>query len=458
MNVQTANHFKTFTTILIGQMASSFGSGLTQFALVLTAMKLTGSMTQFSLTFLCMYLPALLFSPWAGTLVDRKDRKQILYWSNGVAFSVTLVLILILLFVELQLWHIYMVILIKAIASTFQLTVTQTLVTVLVPKEHHGRANGMQQMAEALPRILAPLLGAMLLSLIGLKGIIWFELFSYLIAFTTLIIAKIPKNANLPSSRPSVIKEAWEGWKYIVERKSLIALLIYLALNNFLLGIVEVLVLPMVKGLVGEVDYEMQAGILMFCGGIGMMIGSLAMVFWGGPKRKIHGVLGCILLGGLILIPGGIVRSIELFYIGTLIYFITIPISMGSNQTIWQSKVPLHLQGRVFSLRRMCMLSAIPLATLVAGPLADFIGPLLLDGGALASSVGLITGVGEGRGVAFLFMMMGVFSVLLALLGYLTPQIRKIETLLPDMVGDKRSVQADSVSGQAKGNPSASGA
>lgn len=452
MSAQASN-FKTFTTIVTGQMASAFGSGLTQFALVLTALELTGSMTQYSLTFLCMYLPVLLFSPWAGTLVDRKDRKQILFWSNGVAFLVTLVLIFILLLAQIQVWHIYMVILIKAIASTFQLTVTQTLVTVLVPKEHHGRANGMQQMAEALPRILAPLLGAFLLGWIGLKGIIFIELVGYVIAFITLWIVSIPKNEQVTSSQPSVLKEAWDGWKYIVERKSLVALLIYLALNNFLLGIVEVLVFPLVRGLVGEVGYQLQAGILMFCGGIGMMIGSILMIIWGGPKKKIHGVLGFIFLGGFILIPGGIVRAIELFYIGTIIYFITIPISLGSNQTIWQSKVPLHLQGRVFALRRMCMLSAIPLATLVAGPLADLMNPLLVEGGALASSVGLITGVGADRGTAFLFMLMGIFSVLLALLGYLTPQIRKIETLLPDMVGEK---QTNSLSGQASEDPSAS--
>jgi len=451
----TAHRFRIFTTILSGQMASSFGSGLTQFALVLTALELTGSMTQYSLTFLCMYLPAFLFSPWAGTLVDRKDRKQILYWSNGVAFLVTLGLILVLLFSKLELWHIYAVILVKAIANTFQLTLTQTLVTVLVPKEYHGRANGMQQMAEALPRIFAPLLGATMLGWIGLTGIIWVELISYLVAFATLMWVRLPKEENADSKRPHVIQEALEGWKYIAERNSLVALLVYLTLNNFLLGIVEVLVNPLVKGIVGEQGYQDEAGLMMFCGGLGMLVGSLLMVFWGGPKTKIHGVLGFILLGGLLLIPGGIIHSIHLFYVGAFFYFVTIPISIGSNQTIWQSKVPLHLQGRVFALRRMTLLSSIPLATIVAGPLADLFTPLLLPGGAWEDSVGAFIGVGPGRGAAFLFMMMGVLSVLLALIGYMSPRIRNIETLLPDVVGEmpESKPNAPSASGQGNGQP-----
>ncbi|MFC7440512.1 MFS transporter [Laceyella putida] len=433
MHQTPPNGFKTFFTVLSGQMASSFGSGLTQFALVLSALEMTGSMTQYSLTFLCMYLPAFLFSPWAGTIVDRKDRKQILYWSNGVAFMATLGLILNLQWDTLSLWQIYLVILVKAIASTFQLTLTQTLVTVLVPQEHHGRANGLTQMADALPRIFAPLVGASLLAWIHIKGIILIELATYLLAFWTLSRVRLPQEDKGEESHPSVLKEAWEGWRYIAGRQGLVALLIYSTFNNFLIGIIEVLVNPLVRDIMNYKDYQEQIGLVLMFGGLGMLAGSILMVAWGGPKRKINGVLAFTMLGGVLLIPGGLIHSIKWFYIGAFLYFVTIPISLGANQTIWQGKVPLPLQGRVFSLRRMTMLSSVPIAALVAGPLADAFTPLLVKGGAWASTVGLITGVGPGRGTAFVFMLMGILSVLFALMGYGIKPIRRVESELPDV-------------------------
>ncbi|MFO8150791.1 MAG: hypothetical protein R6T93_10875, partial [Trueperaceae bacterium] len=72
----------------------------------------------------------------------------------------------------------------------------------------------------------------------------------------------------------------------------------------------------------------------------------------------------------------------------------------GCSQAIWQNKTAPDVQGRVFAVRRMIAWSSMPLAYLVAGPLADHVfGPLLDEGGALVGSVGRIIGTGEGRGI-----------------------------------------------------------
>jgi DHA3 family macrolide efflux protein-like MFS transporter len=81
---------------------------------------------------------------------------------------------------------------------------------------------------------------------------------------------------------------------------------------------------------------------------------------------------------------------------------------------------------------------AIPIAYLSAGPLADGVfEPLLAVGGGLAGSVGAAIGTGPGRGIGFMFVLMGLGTVILAAVAYAKPSIRNIEEELPDMIPDQ---------------------
>ncbi len=105
---------------------------------------------------------------------------------------------------------------------------------------------------------------------------------------------------------------------------------------------------------------------------VGGVVGGLAMSAWGGPKRKVNGVLLGMtvesLLGPTIM---GLARSLVGWAVGGFFVQAVIPIINGSNQAIWQAKVPPSMQGRVFATRRMIAQVAFPFAVLVAGPLAD---------------------------------------------------------------------------------------
>lgn len=78
---------------------------------------------------------------------------------------------------------------------------------------------------------------------------------------------------------------------------------------------------------------------------------------------------------------------------------------------------------------------ALPLAAVLAGPLADyFFEPLLAVDGPLADSIGSIIGVGPGRGVAFLFIIVGCFNAAASMVGFLYTPLRCVDTALPDMI------------------------
>jgi hypothetical protein len=119
--------------------------------------------------------------------------------------------------------------------------------------------------------------------------------------------------------------------------------------------------------------------------------------------------------------------------VGAIVGFSAIPIANGSSQAIWQAKVEPDVQGRVFAVRRVIAQIAGPIAMLMAGPLADGVfEPLLQPGGALAGSVGAVVGVGAGRGIAFLFIILGGMSIVFTIIAYLYPRLRNLEDEIPD--------------------------
>jgi MFS transporter, DHA3 family, macrolide efflux protein len=110
-----------------------------------------------------------------------------------------------------------------------------------------------------------------------------------------------------------------------------------------------------------------------------------------------------------------------------------VPIINGCDQAIWQHKVTPAVQGRVFAVRRMLEWASLPLAYLVAGPLADQVfEPLLAIGGPLAGSIGRFIGVGQGHNIALLFVVMGMLTILVTTGGYLYLPLRLLEAQLPD--------------------------
>jgi DHA3 family macrolide efflux protein-like MFS transporter len=168
-----------------------------------------------------------------------------------------------------------------------------------------------------------------------------------------------------------------------------------------------------------------------------MVIGSVVMSAWGGPKRRVRGMLGFMAIGGASLAVAGLRPVLWLATAGALGLMAVVPIVNGTSQALWQSKVPLDLQGRVFSTRRMIAQIATPIAFVSAGPLADRVfEPLLTDGGVLVDTVGRIIGTGPGRGSGLLVTLTGLAVVALAGTGWLIPRIRNIEDDIPDAIGD----------------------
>jgi MFS transporter, DHA3 family, macrolide efflux protein len=278
-------------------------------------------------------------------------------------------------------------------------------------------------------RCLPPRSPEGLLLAVGLGAVLAVDFLTFTVAAATLLVVRFPDVREAGSSRRSIWQEFVEGFDYLRERRGLLGFLLIAAGLNFVLTFANVLWIPVFLGFMNEGGL----GVTMSLIGGALVVGSIVMGAWGGPKAKVRGMLGLMAVGGVGLIIAGLKPDPIVAVGGSMLLMAVVPIVNGTSQTLWQTKIAPGIQGRVFSTRRMVAQIATPIAFIAAGPVADGVfEPLLMPDGALADSVGRIWETGVGRGSALLISCVGVAVILLAGLAWLTPAIRNIERDIPD--------------------------
>ncbi|MEM8857044.1 MAG: MFS transporter [Chloroflexota bacterium] len=434
---QDYNTFRTgftgFTIVWIGQLVSMLSTGVTRFAITIWVYQQTESATALALVAFFAFAPLVIMSPIAGVLVDRWNRKLVLALSDLGAGLATIFLLFMFSTGNLQLWHVYVA---GAIASTFeafQFPAFSAATTLMLNKEQFGRASGMLSTANAASQVVAPILGGLLLPLIGLNGIFSLDIATFVFALLCIAVVFIPRpEADQTAQESNFWQDTLFGFKYIFERPSLLGMQIAFSTFNFIGSFGIVLLAPYV--LARTAGSEIMLGTAQSAAGIGALSGGILMSMWGGPKRKANGVflgMASAALFGTVLL--GIGQNINIWAVAAFANLFTIPIMNGSNQAIWQSKVPPQLQGRVFATRRLIAQITLPIAMLVSGVLADNVfEPALQPDGALAPAFGWLVGTGDGAGIGLILVGAGILSVIAALSCYAFPVVRDIEDLLPD--------------------------
>lgn len=418
-----------FGTVWAGQLVSAIGSGLSGFVLGIWVYQHTGSATLYALGAVFGSLPSILILPFAGVLVDRWNRRRTMIYCNLAAAACTLAVLLLLATGRLQVWHTYVNTTLLSVIGSFTGLVFSTTVTSLVPKKHYGRSSGMTSTAQAAAQILPPLIAGMLISTVEIQGIVLIDFLSYFFAVGTLLLVRIPDPAVAAEKKEPLLREAMFGWNYVKVRRGLLALMVYFATVNFVVGLARILFFPMVLNF----TTPQGLGTVMFISGLGFLLGGLAMSVWGGPRRRIPCMLACGLLFGVFVTLTGVRPSVVLVAAAAFCTYFCIPLVNGCSQAIWLSKTPADVQGRVFAIRWVVGLSMTPLAYVLAGPLADGFFVPLVDNNAWLFK---LVGEGTGRGIGLMFMVAGVLTVALQLAAYLYPRLRRVEKEIPDAAGE----------------------
>jgi DHA3 family macrolide efflux protein-like MFS transporter len=423
-----------FTIVWIGQIISVLASSMSQFALTIYVFKETESATALGLMQVFYITPFLLISPIAGVMVDRHNRKLMMMVSDLAAGIATLGILAFQALGILEFWHLYITSVIYGLGMAFQWPAYSAAISTMVPKEQLGRANGMMSLIEAGPGVIAPILAGALLPVIGLTGILLFDVVTFLVAIGTLMIVHVPQPARTQEgaqAQGGMLKQAAYGFKYIFARPSLLGLQLIFFAGNLFAGIGLTVLAPMILSRTG--NDSLMLGSAETAGAIGGLVGGLIMSAWGGFKRRVHGVLFGWIWSGISMAVLGVSGGLPVWMAGMAFTSFVVPLVNGSNQAIWQSKVAPDLQGRVFSARRLIAWLTNPISPIIAGTLADFVlEPAARAGSGLPGMFSWLVGTGPGSGMGLLIVFCGLLSALVGFLGYFIHPIYQAETLLPD--------------------------
>lgn len=426
---------KAFTLIWAGQVVSLIGSAMTAFGIGVWAWQVTGHATALSIVAFFSFTPTIIMSPIAGALVDRWNRKVTMGVSDVASGLGTVIMLALYVTGHLQIWHLCVVGALSGTFQAFQWPSYQAAISTMMPKEKYGRAAGMMSLAQSGSGIIAPIVAGAVVVTWGLTPIFLFDIASFCIAIALLLAVDVPaplRSRLGEEARGSLWKETVFGWRYIVARRPLFLLQLSFFASNLIASVSMTVWTPMI--LARTSDSATTLGIVNTVSAIGGVIGGALMATWGGPRRKVYGVLwGMVSVSALGIMLMGFGRTLPIWIISGFLGSLIIPFLNGCNDAIWQAKVPHDVQGKVFGTRLMIAQVSVPLAMLTAGPLADLVfEPQMMPGGALTRVFGSLVGVGRGAGMALMFVLFGGMALLVGVVSFMVRDIRDVEVLIPD--------------------------
>ncbi|MEU3795530.1 amino acid adenylation domain-containing protein [Streptomyces fructofermentans] len=416
-----------FAVVALGQFLSMIGSSLSTLVLSIWVYQRTGSITDFAVVNAVGMLPGILAGPLAGAAADRWNRRMIMLTSDAMAGLVMGVVGLLALGHGLQMWQVYLAVSVTSVAGAFQRPAYLASVAQLVPKRYLGHANGISQLGVGVGTVFAPMMGAGLIGMIGVSGVLMIDVCSFAAGVASLVAVRFP-NTLFRRRDESFGREITGGWRYIARRPGLRAALRFFVIDHAFYTIGFAVITPML--LIEQ--SPLMLGTALGAAGIGGLCGSLTMGLWGGTGRRMHGMIISMAVASLAMAMVGI-ASPPLIVAGMFLLAFGESLADGHWIALVQTKIGLELQGRVLAIFMTLMMVTMPLGYLVVGPLAEhYAEPLLQPGGALADTVGVLLGTGPGRGLALLVVISGLLQLGWAARGWANSRLRLLEDSLPD--------------------------
>jgi DHA3 family macrolide efflux protein-like MFS transporter len=369
-----------FFTIWTGQACSLIGSRLAQFALVWWLTETTRSATVLATASLVAVLPDVVLGPFAGALVDRWNRRKVMIVADGFVALVSAWLAYLFWTGSMNAWHVYVAMLARSLGGAFHWPAMQASTSLMVPKEHLSRVAGLNQTVQGALSVVAPPLGAILLSLLPLQGIMAIDVVTALVAVSPLFFVTIPQpqqtetSGAAAESRPSLWSDMRAGLRYVREWPGLMAVLIMAMIINFVVNpafsLMPLLVTEHFNG------GALQLAWLDSCWGIGMVLGGLLLSVWGGFRRRVYTSLIGLVVGGMGIMLIGLAPENGFWLALAAIFVAGImnPLINGPFFATLQAMVAPEMQGRVFTVAGSLSLAMMPLSLAVAGPVADAVG------------------------------------------------------------------------------------
>ncbi|MBC7084760.1 MAG: MFS transporter [Methanomethylovorans sp.] len=428
MTDRSEDLYSKFLFIWVGQFISIIGTGLTIFSLGVYVYQQTNTASSYVFILICALLPPMLLKPYGGILADRHDRRLMMVFGDLGATLGLLFIFLMMLNGDIELWHIYLGIAISSIFSAFQEPAYKAMVTDLLPENLYAKASGLMQLASSAQYLISPFLAGILLSVIDIKFIFLIDITTLLISSSIVIwVRNILGSIATKHSGQNMMADLKEGIQEFSRNGGVVHLVITTMLVLFFVGLLQSLIIPMLLNLATV----KIVGISQSICASGIILGSLFIGLFGSKHKHVIILSISLFMSGIFFVGIGSSTNIILITLAGFMFFATLPFINTSIEVLIRKNIENRKQGRVWSIISLVTYLGSIIAFAVAGFLADHIfNPLLQADGLLAGTVGSFIGVGDGRGIALIFIISGAMISLISLFIWQDKKIKGLEDVV----------------------------
>ncbi len=366
-----------FFTIWTGQALSLVGSRVAQFALIWYLTKSTGSATVLATASMMALLPGIFLGPFIGALVDRWNRRVVMIVADTVIALAILWLAYLFWIDNLQTWQIYVIMLIRAIGGSFHWPAMSASTSLMVPKEHLARVSGINQALNGALNIVGPPLGALLMQVLPMQGIMMIDVVTAALAIGPLFFILIPqpeRESEHGGQKQSLWADMGAGVRYLRSWSGMMVLIGFaLVFKMALTPAFSLIPLLVSKHFGGDAA---QLSLMDATAGVGIILGGVFLSVWGGFKRQIYTILMGVVIFSLSFIVLGLTPA-GMFGLALASFFVIgamLPLIDGPIMAIMQGSVAPEMQGRVFTLMGSLLNLTGPISLAFAGPVSDLLG------------------------------------------------------------------------------------
>jgi len=360
---------KNFRYYWIGMSVSLIGTWMQNIAQPWLAYSLTKSPFLLSLIGTLQFTPVLFFSLFAGVIIDKFPKKQILLFTQSASLVITFILAILVWKGKIQYWHILIMATALGIVNSIDMPTRQSFIIELVGKEDLMNAIALNSMVFNVARIIGPALAGIVMGYAGIAICFFTNSISFAAVVINLLFIKLVPVQRKSKNNSKVLKEIKDGLKYIYHNDILLYTILVLAIVGTFAPNFNVLVPVFAKEILKQ--NEAGFGILMSFMGFGSFLGAMfiATLSKSGPKKFIIYIVPLI-VGALLIIVGytNIYLITGIFLAITGFFFISFISSVNSTLQLNSSD---EYRGRVMSVYTMVFAGSTPLGNLYAGLFAE---------------------------------------------------------------------------------------
>ncbi len=363
---------RNFRLFFTGQSISLIGTWMTRVATSWLVYRLTGSALLLGFVGFAGQIPTFLLAPFAGVLVDRLNRRNMLVWTQVLAGMQSLALAGLTLGKVITIHEVIWLSALQGLINAFDMPGRQAfLVQMVEDKQDLGNAIALNSSMVNVARLVGPALAGLVIGSMGEGYCFLIDGISYLAVIASLLMMRLKVAAAKRSLAP-MLEQLKEGWAYVYGFRPVRTILLLFALIS-LMGMPFMVLMPIFASKVLHGGPH-TFGFLLGASGVGALISAISLAL----RKTVRGLTTMIQISagifGLGLICFGLSRILALSMFLMLIVGFGMMQGLAASNTVIQTLVPEDKRGRVMSYYTMAFVGMAPFGSLLAGALAHRLG------------------------------------------------------------------------------------